>query len=480
VARHVGFGLGTIGLWVLACGSNGSPGPGDDGRAGGASSSGGEATLGGSSTGSGGQATSGGRTGAGGAAHEDGGAPLGGNSAGQPSGGQASGGQAEGAGGSAAAEWSATFPTFVAHTIASFSSGYATVIADIDGDQKPDVVALSSASAGLVWFKNPSWQKYTVTTRASQLIYTAPYDVDSDGDLDLALLSDFDMNDTTSGGTVAWVENPGDPTTNQDWSIHDIDAVPTSHRLRWADIDGDGQKELLNLPLFGVGSSAPAHEGPVELKAYAIPSDLGADWNERVLDDTHLAVAHGLTVVDFDGDEAEDVLTAANDGVYLFRPALSAAGEHLGAGKSGDAPNRGSSEVGLGSLGGARFLATIEPWHGTDTVIYTLGASAAEPWTRQTLGADLEHGHGLVVGDLNGDGYDEIVAGGGQGALTQLIYRYVPSSNTWEKIELDVGGVAVSGMDAQDMNGDGTLDIVTIGGSPTNNVVWYENTPAAP
>jgi hypothetical protein len=176
--------------------------------------------------------------------------------------------------------------------------------------------------------------------------------------------------------------------------------------------------------------------------------------------------------VDWDGDKAEDLLTAANDGVDLFRPMLGKGAEHLCAGGSGQAPNKGSSEVGLGSLGGARFIATIDPWHGTDGVIYTPGASATEVWTRQVLGSDFEHGHGMAIGDFNGDGFDEVVAGGGQGAMTQLIYRYTPSSKKWDKIMLDAGSVAVSGMEAVDMNGDGAIDVVTIGSS---NVVWYEN-----
>jgi len=67
------------------------------------------------------------------------------------------------------------------------------------------------------------------------------------------------------------------------------------------------------------------------------------------------------------------------------------------------------------------------------------------------------------------------VAGGGQGQMTELIYRYVPSTGQWDKIPLDMGGVAVSGMDVKDLNGDGALDIVSIGTSPTNNVVWYES-----
>ena len=70
----------------------------------------------------------------------------------------------------------------------------------------------------------------------------------------------------------------------------------------------------------------------------------------------------------------------------------------------------------------------------------------------------------MVVADLNGDGYDEVIGGGGQGAMTELIYRYVPSSSTWEKIKLDAGAVAVSGIDVVDINGDGALDIVVIGG----------------
>jgi hypothetical protein len=194
-----------------------------------------------------------------------------------------------------------------------------------------------------------------------------------------------------------------------------------------------------------------------------------------VLDDSHLEVAHGINVVDWEGDGSEDILTAANDGVNLFQPSLGTEPVHLGVGKSGNAPDRGSSDVSVGALGAERFIATIEPWHGSDAVVYTPGATPLEAWKRSVLGSDFEHGHGLATADFNGDGYDEIVAGGGQGSMAQYIYRYVPSAGSWEKIELDIGGVAVSGIVVQDINGDGAPDIVSIGGSPTNNVVWYEN-----
>ena len=131
------------------------------------------------------------------------------------------------------------------------------------------------------------------------------------------------MNNTTAGGTIPWAEAPADPTQSQDWTLHKIDAIPTSHRLRWADLDGDGKKELIVLPIFGVGSSAPSHAGAVQLKAFFIPKDpkaANATWTAQVIDNSHLETAHGLEVVDWDGDKAADILTAANDGVDLVPP----------------------------------------------------------------------------------------------------------------------------------------------------------------
>jgi len=467
-----------------ACSSSAKPGAGAAHDSAGASNVGGaSANAGGAGSGIAGAPGSANGTGSGGTTQGNGGSNQGGGRAGDSGANGSSAGTVGSAGNAGSngtagggAVWSNTFPTFTKHAIASFNSGYALVVVDIDHDGKQDVVALSSGSAGLVWFKNPSWTKYTITTAAKQLIFTAPYDVDGDGDVDLALISDFDMNNTNGGGTVSWAEAPSDPTQNQNWALHNIDAIPTSHRLRWADLDGDGKKELIDLPLFGAGSSGTAHAGAVQLKAYTIPADPKAGkWTAKVLDDKRLEVAHGIEIVDWDGDKSEDILTAANDGVDLFRPSLANPVQHVGAGEDGQAPNKGASEVGLGSLGGPRFIATIEPWHGNDAVIYTPGASATDLWTRKVLGSVFEHGHGMAVADFNGDGFDEVVGGGGQGKMAQYIFRYLPSTGMWEQRELDIGGVAVSGIDVQDINGDGALDIVSIGGSPTNNLVWYEN-----
>ena len=372
------------------------------------------------------------------------------------------------------AVWQEAFPTFTKHTIAELDGGSYAVAFDVDGDGMQDVVAFPGGRAELMWFKNPTWEKFYITTGTERLINMAPYDVDGDGDVDLAIASEFALGDSNNGGLIHWVESPDDPTTNQEWALHSIDAVPASHRIRWGDIDGDGRKELLNLPIIGIGVTGPEYVGASQFRAYRIPDDPTGAWEQQVLDDSRLEVAHGISVVDWDGDRAEDILTASNAGVFLFQPALGSQPRHIGAGVDAPRPNRGSSEVSLGTLGGDRFFATIEPWHGTDAVVYTAGDSEGGLWLREVIGTEFEGGHALIAADLNDDGYDEIVAGGRGGDWALIIYRYLPSSDSWERIPLDIGGVAVLGLYISDITGDGALDIVAIGGA-TDNVVLYEN-----
>jgi len=394
--------------------------------------------------------------------------------------GGASDGPASARAGTASGEWQESFPEFTRHVIDDFQSGYQAVALDVDGDGREDVAALSTGGSELVWYRNPDWERYTISTATERYINMAPHDIDGDGDLDLAVASEFSLGNSTGGGVVHWAEAPDDPTENQEWPLHRIDAVPTSHRLKWADIDGEGTAELINLPIVGVGASSPEYHGAVEMRAYEIPDDPTGPWPAEVLDDSRLEVAHGIAVVDWDGDGADDLLTASLDGVHLFRPALEGEGGQpavmqIAAGHEAPRPNAGSSEVALGALGPeGRFLATNDPWHGNQVVVYRPRESGELPWERRVIETGFEAGHAVVTVDLNGDGYDEIVAGHRGGERNLFIYRYRPDSDEWERIPLDLGGVAVSSLDVADLDGNGAPDILTIGGA-TDNLVWYQN-----
>ena len=66
----------------------------------------------------------------------------------------------------------------------AIAGGYGVEAADIDGDGLRDIVALATTPAQFVWYRNPGWEKYTISTATSGNIATAPHDVDGDGDVD--------------------------------------------------------------------------------------------------------------------------------------------------------------------------------------------------------------------------------------------------------------------------------------------------------
>ena len=371
------------------------------------------------------------------------------------------------------------FPSFVKHTVdANFANGYQVAVADIDRDGRLDIIALSTDPTQLVWYKNPGWEKCSVTSATRRNIDLAAYDIDEDGDQDLALASEFDLRDSTQGGVVQWLECPADPVRDREWVVHHIDEVPTSHRLRWADMNGDGRKELLNLPIIGVGSSAPEYSVGVQFKAYKIPADprQASSWEWDLLDQT-LCMAHGMCVVRWDDREA--VLTASFEGVHLFQTSGNGTAPKktkLGIGHMAARPKQGSSEVGLGRLSslGRRFVAAIEPWHGHEVVVYTPKRNETLPWQRTVIDSTLNNGHALACVDLDGDDNYEIVAGYRGRGFSLYIYRYLGGEKGWQRIPLDAGGIAAAGLAVADINQDGHPDIIATG-TATNNVVWYEN-----
>src|SRR5215468_12101219 len=71
---------------------------------------------------------------------------------------------------------------FVEHTIATdLRGGYQVVVADLNHDGKPDLIALASGLNELVWFENPGWRKHTLVGNISRAINCVAWDTDGDG-----------------------------------------------------------------------------------------------------------------------------------------------------------------------------------------------------------------------------------------------------------------------------------------------------------
>lgn len=403
------------------------------------------------------------------------------------------------------------FPKFQAHLIDRLPGGYKVGTVDIDRDGKLDVIGLATTPSSLVWYKNPSWEKHVLTSRAKEYIDLAPYDIDRDGRVDMAVAHDFGMSRTSSGGLVHWLRCPEDP--SQEWPMHAAGAEPTSHRIRWADIDGDGHKELVNAPIMGRDAKAPFWDVGVNLLWYKIPEPSTQEpWKPNIIDD-QLTVIHGISIINWDNDGCDDILTASFEGIHLFQPRRQATPHlsgsvapatgndqasarsqpfaqqsigtawsktRLGAGEQVNRDRRGSSEIAAGKIGSEnrRFLAAIEPWHGNNIVVYTPDSGSNTLWRRSVIDGTFNEGHALTCADLDADGDDEIIAGYRGKGYSLYIYDCQDSTgDTWKRITLDEGDMAASGLDIADVNRDGRLDVICVG-TATSNIKWYENSGA--
>jgi hypothetical protein len=404
----------------------------------------------------------------------------------------------------AAAAAPVPFPEFKVEEIdKTLKVGYGVRVADLNGDDKYDVVVADAAR--VVWFDNAGgWKLHTIIDNAAagvkaDNVCLAVEDIDGDGKLDVALGADWQPNNTTDGGSLQWLrqgENIDEP-----WAVHVIEkSIPTLHRIHFCDIDTDGKAELIVGPLKGKGSTAEKNwsDAPLELAAYKIPKDPAKEKWERVVLDASMHVMHNFLPLAH--DKGVMILTASYEGLgdvhwtggkYRGQPWSRS---ENGAGNQ-DNPNgsRGSSEVRIGQLfPNAFFHAAIEPFHGHQVVVYldTRATAQKSPPERIVIDEQFKSGHALEVADLDGDGTHEIIAGfrdpteRGMGPGVRA-YKAAgvgpdakPGEVTWQKHVIDEKGMATEDLTCEDLNGDGKVDIVAVGRATGNvRIYWNQGTP---
>lgn len=361
--------------------------------------------------------------------------------------------------------------------------GYAVTLVDVDGDGKKDIVVVDSAR--VIWFQNPTWKQRTIIkggTKPHNVCIDA-HDIDGDGQIDFALGADWKPFNTKTGGTIQWLKRG--KTLDDPWSIHPIDEEPTVHRIRFGDVDGDGKPELISAPLMGRGATAKNNwmdGSPVRVTAYKIPNDPVKDrWQPIVLDE-NLHVIHNFQPIAGHRGKAMDIITASYEGVSLLTEKEGKwTNRKLGTGNQ-DNPksNRGASEIKMGTLkSGKKVIATIEPWHGFQVVVYSEPEGKDELWHRTMVDDQLKWGHAVWFADLDGDGGDELIIGVRDDKDKEWrrgvrIYKENDGiGRKWERTIIENGGVAVEDLAAADLDGDGDIDIVAVGRQTHNARIYW-------
>lgn len=185
-------------------------------------------------------------------------------------------------------------------------------VGDIDGDGLADVAATTGDSKRVEWYRNPgnhedNWQAFFVGNFANAVYpdRTSLADLNGDGRLDIIVTEE---NGADSGAKTYWWQNPADP-TRPDWSAHLVTTQATTNSMDVADMDGDGDLDLI------LGE----HRGQKRLTIWV--NDGTGHFSEHLVDsgkESHL----GARAVDLDGDGDLDIVSIAWDDfghVHLWR-----------------------------------------------------------------------------------------------------------------------------------------------------------------
>jgi hypothetical protein len=208
---------------------------------------------------------------------------------------------------------------------------------------------------------------------------------------------------------------------------------------------------------------------------------------EVINDSMHMT--HNFNPVRWTQSGAAELLVAGKEGVFdCIQDGKDWKSWQLIGKREGDSSFAGCGEVrtGKGKLAkptdryANNFIATIEPMHGNQVVVYTAPSvdAASGLWERQLIDSSLKEGHALACGDLLGVGSDQIVAGwraknaAGKVGI-KLYWTQDSAGKEWKETVVDDDTMACEDLCLADLNGDGKLDIVAAGRATKNVKVYF-------
>jgi len=204
----------------------------------------------------------------------------------------------------------ASVDTWRAVTVGKVKSAEDAVFADLDGDGALDVVSSCEGRTRTLfmhwapykradYWSSEEWytQPFPASKGGQSWMFAVPIDVDSDGHLDLVTGSKGE------DASIGWWRSPGRGDVARDlstWTFHKLCDASWIMSLRLADMDGDGDDDIV----------ASNRKGPTSRVLWLENPASDDEWRE------HLVGASGeelmfLDVVDLDGNDQLDIAVAA-------------------------------------------------------------------------------------------------------------------------------------------------------------------------
>ena len=328
-------------------------------------------------------------------------------------------------------------------------SDYAIVrtACDVDGDGFSDVIG-ANLGEGLVWYRYPNWSKYVIGEFNWNAEDIACEDIDNDGDYDIIGVQD---------STVCWYENSlpnGDP--RESWKSHYIGTCNGFvSGLRVADFNND---EKLDVVARQFGTKLLIFEQNTS-EIFSVIASIDIHGSD------------GLAIGDLDNDTDIDVIL---NGFWLENPWPNMTKnwnlreiDNKWWNQSQGVWQDNNARVAVADLNGddkmdVLFSNSEKP--GYPISWYETSDPASGFWKEHVID-QLDYCHTLLVGDLNRDGFTDVVSAkferhDGVIPSPYPVRIYYNSGNglNWTIVEMSNLGMYQGRL--ADIGNDGDLDIV--------------------
>lgn len=331
-------------------------------------------------------------------------------------------------------------------------------VADLDSDGDLDVVATNTEDATTYWFENADGlgdfqtapahviTREAVTTQATSII-----DLDGDGDLDLLTASDIDNK-------IAWYENLDRGGNFGQQRVIDND-VFDAQTVDTADVDGDGDQDVLTSNLSGTRGNITWHENNgTGVFDSSHPIDASLQFEDISIDDVNGDGRADIVIpnASADSDEIVWIENLRDDGTFGAITITPTATDNIGALASGDLDGDGDLDLVAGTTTGLTWFSNTDSAGTFSDEQFTVALDENSPATT------------LETSDLDGDGDLDVLVGSSVG-------------NTVAWFENDGSGIFLpndpitaceDGLFPIDIDNDGDQDVLTWG----DISAWYENT----
>jgi uncharacterized repeat protein (TIGR01451 family) len=371
--------------------------------------------------------------------------------------------------------------------LASGSGPIKVVIADLDGDGKPDLIVANDYNNSISLYRNISTNgSLTAGSFAPRVDLVTPpgsyspfglvvADVDGDGKLDI-IVSDYDESIVSVYRNTC---TPGNISSNAFATRVDFATGAQPQGVEVRDLDGDGKPDLL---------VANNGDGTVSiLRNTGVMGSLTTNSFAPKVDIATGSGCQGVAAGDLDGDGKPDVVTvnSGNGTVSLLRN-ISTPGSittNSFAAKVDIAVLSGAVQVAIGDLDGDGKPDLTVTFYLSQTVSVLRNTSTVGSLTTNSFAPRIDYslggrGHTPAIADLDGDGKPDLAV------VTELnsllsIFRNVSTPGSFTNSSLAgrvdyVTGWNAWGISVGDLDGDGRPDVV-FGNSYDNTISIYQN-----